>query len=64
MARKSNALPPQNFSAGRDDISALSGVSAESVSRNLTELRGERLIELQNGMMRILDEKKLRELKN
>ena len=52
------------FHVNRDDISAISGVSPESVSRNLTELRGERLIELHNGLIKILDLKKLRALKN
>lgn len=52
------------FSVCRDDLSAISGVSPESVSRNLTDLRTERLIELQNGKVRILDYKKLAELKN
>jgi CheY-like chemotaxis protein len=52
------------FSVCRDDLSAISGVSPESVSRNLTDLRTERLIELQNGKVRILDFRKLAELKN
>lgn len=52
------------FSICRHDISAISGVSPESVSRNLTDLRAERLIELQNGKVKILNVKKLAELKN
>jgi len=52
------------FSVCRDDLSSISGVSPESVSRNLTDLRTERLIELQNGKVKILDYKKLAELKN
>lgn len=53
-----------SFSVCRDDISSISGVSPESVSRNLTDLRTERLIELQNGLIKILDVKKLNDLKN
>lgn len=52
------------FSVCRDDISAISGVSPESVSRNLTDLRTERLIELQTGKIKILNLKKLAGLKN
>ena len=52
------------FSVCRDDISSISGVSPESVSRNLTDLRSERLIELQNGKIKILDLRKLTDLKN
>jgi CRP-like cAMP-binding protein/ActR/RegA family two-component response regulator len=53
-----------SFSVCRDDISSISGVSPESVSRNLTDLRSEKLIELQNGQIKILDVKKLSSLKN
>jgi len=52
------------FSVCRDDISSISGVSPESVSRNLTDLRTERLIELQNGHIKILEARKLIDLKN
>lgn len=53
-----------SFSICRDDLSAISGVSPESVSRNLTDLRTERLIELQNGQIKILNAKKIENLKN
>ena len=52
------------FSLQRDNISALSGISPESVSRNLTDFRSEGLIETSNGMIKILDVKKLESLKN
>lgn len=52
------------FSVCRDDISCISGVSPESVSRNLTDLRTERLIELQTGKIKILNLKKLAGIKN
>jgi CRP-like cAMP-binding protein len=53
-----------SFSLQRDNISALSGISPESVSRNLTDFREEGLIETTNGMIKILDLKKLEMLKN
>jgi CRP/FNR family transcriptional regulator, polysaccharide utilization system transcription regulator len=53
-----------SFEVSRDDISAVSGISPESVSRNLTDLRTEKLIDLQSGVLTILDLKKLSELKN
>lgn len=51
------------FPAYREDISAIAGISPESVSRNLTDLREEGLIETQNGRMIIKDFKKLESLK-
>lgn len=52
------------FPVCRDDISAISGVSPESVSRNLTDLRTERLIELQTGHIKIINTQKLMGIKN
>ncbi len=53
-----------SFSLQRDNISALSGISPESVSRNLTDFRTEGLIETCNGTIKILNLKKLETLKN
>lgn len=52
------------YVTSRNDLSALSGISPESVSRNLTDFKEEGLIEVSNGVTRILDLKKLRNLKN
>jgi CRP-like cAMP-binding protein/FixJ family two-component response regulator len=52
------------FSLNRENISALAGISPESVSRNLTDFREEGLIETENGNIRILDLRKLEKLKN
>ena len=52
------------FELNRENISALSGISAESVSRNLTDLKSEGLIETINGNIKIIDLKKLEMLKN
>jgi len=53
-----------SFAVCRDDISAISGVSPESVSRNLTDFRTEELIDIHNGQLKILNVKKMKELKN
>jgi len=52
-----------SFPIFREDISAIAGISPESVSRNLTDLREEGLIETQNGKVTIKDLKKLESLK-
>ncbi len=52
------------FPAHRENISAIAGISPESVSRNLTDFKEEGLIETNNGIIKILNLKKLTELKN
>lgn len=52
------------FSVSRDDLSALSGISPESVSRNLTEFKNEGLIGVENGQLIIFSLQKLESLKN
>ncbi len=59
--------PEQNgstFTLNRENISALSGISPESVSRNLTDFRNEGLIETTNGSIKITNYNKLEKLKN
>lgn len=53
---------PCTFSLQRENISALAGISPESVSRNLTDFKNERLIEIDNGNIRILDPDKLEKI--
>lgn len=53
-----------SFSVSRDDLSAISGIAAESVSRNLSDFRSEKLIDIVNGNLIILDMRKLENLKN
>jgi CRP-like cAMP-binding protein/CheY-like chemotaxis protein len=48
----------------RENISAIAGISPESVSRNLTDFRDEGLIETSNGGLKILNYKKLEGIKN
>jgi CRP-like cAMP-binding protein/CheY-like chemotaxis protein len=53
-----------SFSLLRENISAIAGISRESVSRNLTDFKEEGLIDGDNGSIKILDFKKLKNLKN
>jgi CRP-like cAMP-binding protein/CheY-like chemotaxis protein len=48
----------------REDLAALSGTSPETVSRTLTDFRGEGLIEKNGGNLRILNLDKLQRMKN
>lgn len=58
--RKYNIDKKENFSfpAHRENISAIAGISPESVSRNLTDFKEEGLIETDNKMIKIIDIKK------
>jgi len=53
-----------SFNPLRENISALAGISPESVSRNLTDFRDEGLIQTENGAIKIMDLKKLESMKN
>ncbi|TND09267.1 MAG: Crp/Fnr family transcriptional regulator [Bacteroidetes bacterium] len=57
--KKGDAFPAQ-----RENISALAGISPESVSRNITDLREEGLISTDNGEIRITDLARLEKLRN
>ena len=52
------------FNIQRENISALAGISPETISRNLTDFREEGLIEGGSGSMKIVDVKKLEKIKN
>ncbi len=52
------------FAINREDISAISGLTVESVSRNLSSFRQEGLIESTNGTIRLLNLQRLQNLKN
>lgn len=56
--------PKLMFNLMRENISSLSGISPESVSRNLSDFRDQGLIETHNGNLRILDLEKLKKMKN
>lgn len=53
-----------SFPIHRENISALAGVSPESVSRNLTDFKNEGLIDIDSRNIRILEYRKLEGLKN
>ncbi len=53
-----------SFRLHRDNISALSGISPESVSRNLSEFKAEGLVETSNGNIKILNLAKLEAIKS
>lgn len=53
-----------SFAASRNDISALSGIAPESVSRNLSDFKEEGLLLIQNGYLQIIDLNKLYKVKN
>ena len=53
-----------SFTLNRENISALSGISPESVSRNLSDFREEGLIETSNGSIKIINLNKLEKLKS
>ncbi len=48
----------------RENLSAIAGISPESISRNLADFREEGLIESENGIIQILNYKKLEMLKD
>jgi len=48
----------------RENLSAIAGISPESVSRNVSDFKEEGLIETDNGGIRILNLKKLENIKN
>lgn len=52
------------FELNRENISALSGISPESVSRNLSDFKQEGLIETMSGSIKIIDFRRLETLKN
>ena len=52
------------FTILRENISALCGISPESVSRTLADFKEENLIEARSGSIKIIDLKKLESIKN
>jgi CRP-like cAMP-binding protein len=52
------------FHVNRDNLSAIAGISPESISRNLADFREEGLIESESGVIRIMNIKKLETLRD
>jgi CRP-like cAMP-binding protein len=61
---KDEKVSCNSFPITRDVISAISGVTPETTSRNLSDFRGEKLIDFARGEMIVLDTKGLAEVKN
>jgi DNA-binding response OmpR family regulator len=60
-------LPDSNedfFNIQRENLSAIAGISPESISRNLTDFREEGLIEGGSGNIKVVNLKKLETIKN
>ena len=51
------------MSIARDDLANIVGTATESLIRTLSDFKEEKLIEIKDGKIRLLDEKKLRNLK-
>lgn len=59
-----NASPIDHFTITRDDLAGLTGIATETVSRILSDLKHQNLIEKNGSLIRIINLKKLEELKN
>ena len=47
----------------REDLANIVGTATESLIRTLSDFKEEKMIEIKDGKIRILDDKKLRSLK-
>ena len=54
----------KTLSVSRDDLAALAGTAAETVSRTLTEFKNEGLIEKKGSILRILNPDKMSKMRN
>jgi CRP-like cAMP-binding protein len=52
-----------SIAIARDDLANIVGTATESLIRTLSDFKEEKLIEIKDGKIKILDEKKLRNLK-
>ena len=54
---------PFSMAIARDDLANIVGTATESLIRTLSDFKEEKLIEIKDGKIKIIDEKKLRSLK-
>lgn len=54
---------PFSMSIARDDLANIVGTATESLIRTLSDFKEEKLIEIKDGKIKLLDEKKLKKLK-
>lgn len=66
ICRKYNIEKANNFiiDITRDNLASIAGTATESLIRTLTDFRSEKLIDIENNCIKILDEKKLEFLSN
>ena len=66
ICKKYNAENLNDFiiDINRESLAAIAGTATESLVRTLTEFKGEKLIDIKNSYIRILDQKKLECLSN
>jgi CRP-like cAMP-binding protein/CheY-like chemotaxis protein len=60
---ESGEKQPFSISVSREDLANMVGTATESLIRTLSDFKGEQLIEIKDGRIFIINEKKLRELK-
>ena len=66
ISRKYNAEKKENFSIGisRENLAAIAGTATESLIRTLSDFKSEKLIDIKEGGITILNEKKIESLLN
>ena len=66
ISRKNNAEKKENFSIGisRENLAAIAGTATESLIRTLSDFKSEKLIDIKEGGITILNEKKIESLLN
>ena len=60
---KENA-PEFRIDISRDNLAAIAGTATESLIRTLTDFRAEKLIDISNNCIQILNKKRLEDLSN
>ena len=58
------AAPAAQFKASREELAAMAGMATETVSRTLTDFKGEGLIEKKGSLIKVLDLDRLAKMKN
>ena len=64
LLRMAEINQENHFKISRDDLAAMAGMATETVSRTLSDFKDEKLIEKKGSEIQLLDEGKLRKMKN
>ena len=59
-----NPYRAKAYARAADSLATIAGTATESLIRTLSDFRSEKLIDIQNGSIKILNEKKLATLAN